>query len=428
MYNFASLADVEAALEQFIPAQLPRPAYTLEQVSALMEYLGNPQDTIKAVHFAGTSGKTSSAYYAAALLQATGKRVGLLTSPHVESLTERVQINLQPLADAVFCTELAAFMNLVDKSGIRVSYAELLYAFAYWEFARLGLDYIVVETGLGGLLDATNVISRADKLCVITDISLDHTTILGKTLAAIAQQKAGIIQQHNEVFTYRQGPQIMQAFETASQQRQAHLHVIARAPEATIRQVAFLPLFQQHNFALVLEVIRFVIDRDNLPALTSQAIQAAARTHIPGRMDVLQVADHTLILDGAHNPHKLGALCQSIEQQYPHQSVAMLVSFIKGGGRNLVDMLQSLIPLQPHVIATVPAGASRHDWYRAAEIAAAAQTAGIISFMAIEDYIAAQQDFLQRPEQVLVVTGSLYALAPMHRFLVQHTGSSPTRH
>src|SRR5436305_1406476 len=126
MYHFADLAAVEQALEQFSPANTTRPAYTLDHVQTFLDYIHNPQDTIKAIHIAGTSGKTSTAYYIAALMQQTGKRIGLLTSPHIHAITERVQVNLQPLPEREFCDELAQFMGLVDQSGVRLTYAEIL--------------------------------------------------------------------------------------------------------------------------------------------------------------------------------------------------------------------------------------------------------------------------------------------------------------
>ncbi len=355
MYVFSKLIEAEKALEQFIPAQLPRPAYTLEHVAAFMEYAGNPQDKVKAIHLAGTSGKTSSAYYAAALLKAAGKKVGLLTSPHVETITERVQVNLEPLSEKLFCQELADFMNLVEASQIQLSYAEILYAFAFWEFARLRVDYMVIETGLGGLLDATNIMQREDKVCAITDISLDHTNVLGKTLPEIAEQKAGIIKLHSTVFTYHQAPEIMHELETACRQRQASLHTIPQpGPDSTLT-ISFLPLFQQRNFLLAQAAVEYVAKRDGLPPMSAAQTQAAAGVHIPGRMESIQYGHHTIILDGAHNPQKLAALRTSVAARYANRPVAAMVSFIQGGGRD-----------------------------------------------------------------ILVVTGSLYALAPVHRYVLQH--------
>src|SRR5690349_16238782 len=160
MYHFSNLAEAEKALEAFLPSRLPRPAYTLDHILQFMDFIGNPQELPQVIHVAGTSGKTSTAYYAAALLKGAHKRAGILVLPHVMSITERVQIDLKPLDDAVFCSELAVFLSLIDKSGLKLSYAEILYAFAYWEFARQKVEYVVVETGLGGLLDATNVVEN----------------------------------------------------------------------------------------------------------------------------------------------------------------------------------------------------------------------------------------------------------------------------
>ncbi|MCA9326649.1 hypothetical protein KC976_03555, partial [Candidatus Saccharibacteria bacterium] len=168
--------------------------YTLDNMCALMDHIGSPQEKIRVVHVAGTSGKTSTSYYAAALLRAAGLQVGLSVSPHVDQINERLQINGQPLSEAEFCQVLTEFLNAIKDAPVKPSYFELLTAMAFWEYARRGVDAAVMEVGLGGLLDATNVISRRDKICLITDIGLDHTEILGDTLVEIAQQKAGIIQ------------------------------------------------------------------------------------------------------------------------------------------------------------------------------------------------------------------------------------------
>jgi dihydrofolate synthase/folylpolyglutamate synthase len=408
MYHFANLATVEEALEQFLPAQTPRPAYTLDHVSAFLDYAGNPQDTVKAIHIAGTSGKTSTAYYVAALLGQAGKKVGLLTSPHIDTITERVQINLQPLEDRLFCDELAVFMNLVEQSGIRLTYAELLYAFGYWEFARQRVDYMVIETGLGGTLDATNVINRRDKVCVITDISLDHTNVLGNTIQEIAGNKAGIITLHNAVFTHPQPAEAMQEIKAASQKRQADLHIVPVAVP-TRTGAKDLPLFQQRNFGLALATVQYVEKRDGLPPISQQQLGEAARTSIPARMEKIPHGRQTVILDGAHNTQKLRALRESIAAEFPGQTVAALVGFIQSGGRDLTEQLRELEPLYAHVIATSPTSKTdRHQWYSAEAISKAAKAAGIMSWEAIPDYKKAVKALLRRPETILVVTGSLY--------------------
>ena len=191
-----------------------------------MDYLGNPQNQLKVIHVAGTSGKTSTSYYAAALLAATGKKVGLTVSPHIAEINERVQINLLPMPEAEFCKELSEFLALIETSQINPSWFEFLIAFDYWEFAKQAADYAVVEVGLGGLLDGTNVIDRADKVCIITDIGLDHVRVLGHSLPEIAAQKAGIIQPRNVVFSYSQAANITDIIKNQAEQMQAELHLI----------------------------------------------------------------------------------------------------------------------------------------------------------------------------------------------------------
>ena len=181
-----TIEEAEAALLPYVPlvAQLTGKATTLERaIIPLMALAGNPQDRLKTVHIAGTSGKTSTSYYIAALLGAAGKTVGLTVSPHVDSITERIQINGQPLPDAEFCQELETFLDIVKQAPQPPSYFELLYAFALWVFGRRHVDYAVIETGMGGLYDATNVATRADKVCVITDIGLITYTYPGEHAA-----------------------------------------------------------------------------------------------------------------------------------------------------------------------------------------------------------------------------------------------------
>src|SRR5688572_622401 len=199
-----TLADAETALRAYIPSAPLKDRYTLDRMQALLAFLGDPQEKLRVVHIAGTSGKTSAAYFVRGLLQASGARTGLTISPHMVSLAERVQIAGAPVSDAAFVQYIHDFLPLVEKSGLQPSYFEIIIALAFWVFAHEDVDFAVIETGLGGLLDATNTVRRADKVCVITDIGLDHTDILGETIPEIAAQKAGIIQPGNIVVVQNQ--------------------------------------------------------------------------------------------------------------------------------------------------------------------------------------------------------------------------------
>lgn len=407
-----TFAEAREMLLAYIPSKLTRSAYTLETMRELMAFLGDPQNDVRTVHVAGTSGKTSTSYYAAALLQAAGYKVGLAVSPHVDEINERAQINCMPLSEKIYCAEFTVFMQLVQKSGLMPSYFELLAAFAFWEFARQKVDYAVIEVGLGGLLDATNVIERADKTCIITDIGLDHVTILGNTLPEIAVQKAGIMHAHNATFCYRQSADVTDVFELQAKKAGADLHVL----EAQKLPLAFdfLPLFQRRNFALSLQAVQFVLRRDHGIRLDETMRLAAAHTYVPARMETLDVGGKTVILDGAHNPQKLQTLLASVAEKYPGQSIAALVSFVAGREYRIEPAVQEIVHVASHLIVSTfdgPQDFPNHS-VEPAEIAAAAESAGLAvdSIEIIADAAAAWRALLARPERVLLVTGSFYFL------------------
>ncbi|HET6924268.1 MAG TPA: Mur ligase family protein, partial [Candidatus Saccharimonadales bacterium] len=315
MTEVTTFAEAHAALRKYYQVPLNGP-YTLDRMYRLLAAVGNPQDTLRAIHIAGTSGKTSTAYYAAALLQQTGAKVGLTVSPHVDEVNERVQLNLTPLPEAQFCAELTEFLALVEASDITPSYFECMIAFAYWEFARQQVDYAVVEVGLGGLLDGTNTIQRDDKVCVIADIGFDHTEVLGDTLEAIAAQKAGIIQPHNAVFVHPQDEAVMAVFQEACHAKVAELTVV---PDTLPFDSLYLPSFQRRNLSLALAAVKYVLQRDGRNPLDDGQIETAARTHIPARMETVKSGGRTFILDGAHNAQKLATLFDDVERRFPGQ-------------------------------------------------------------------------------------------------------------
>jgi dihydrofolate synthase/folylpolyglutamate synthase len=339
--------EVHTALRQFYGSG-SSVKYTLARMRALLEFVGNPQDGLQVVHVAGTSGKTSTAYYTAALLKQAGAKVGLTVSPHVDEVNERLQIDLLPMPERQFCVALEDFLGLVGRSDIHPSYFELMIAFAFCEFSKQAVDYAVVEVGLGGLLDATNTVSRTDKVCVITDIGLDHTEILGDSLAAIAVQKAGIIQPHNHIFMHEQSPEVMEAVVRTVTEKKAVLHI---AESVCLPEAKALPLFQQRNFGLAHTAASFVLARDNRPLLKPPAVQAAAATYVPARMEIIKNTG-TLILDGAHNAQKIGQLLQSIRAQFGDQLITALVAFVGGRDSRWQQALDVLLPEVSQLIIT----------------------------------------------------------------------------
>jgi dihydrofolate synthase/folylpolyglutamate synthase len=409
-----NIQEAEAALHAYVPRmkRLTPKDTMLDRIQPLMDMLGNPQNELKIVHIAGTSGKTSTAYYMAALLEAAGQRVGLTVSPHVDSITERVQINGQPISEADFCSELGVFLEIVEKAEKKPSYFELLYAFTIWVLTRQKVDYAVIETGVGGLHDATNVATRADKVCVITDISLDHTHLLGNTLTAIATQKIGIVHDGNHVFMYQQDDEIMAVVRHWIGHHQAPLHIVdergGQNPEAGFGD---MPQYQQRNWMLAYNVYEYLRLRDNLQYLTSQVLTKTRQIRIPGRMDIKQINGKTIIMDGAHNVQKMAAFIDSFRKLYPDTKPAILLALKTG--KEYQEVVPLLAPFADRIIVTT-FDTSQDLPVKSIDpeiLVKALNDAGMTKAESINDHQAAFQALIALPDKVCVITGSFYLLS-----------------
>ncbi len=392
--------------------------YTLERMWALMEFLGNPQDKLKVIHIAGTSGKSSTAYYSSMLLHASGAKVGLSVSPHVFEMNERVQINTVPLPEVEFCETLGKFLDLIQPAPVKPSYFELLVAFAYCEFAKRGVDYAVVEVGLGGLIDGTNVISREDKVCIITDIGLDHTNVLGKTLHEIATQKAGIILSHNQVFTYKQTHEISDVIREICLQKSAELHEL-EAPVLSTEINEKLPLFQQRNLFLASQAVDFVLMRNGNSVLTEAQISDVASVQVPGRMQIYTIGDKTIILDGAHNGQKMEALVASMREKFSNMKPAVLVSFVNSRDERWMHALDVLIPYASNICVTTFSQESDEMPKNGMPVEQVAEYLKLLDekFDVESDIKKAVHKLLERPEKLLLITGSLYPIGQIEKII-----------
>jgi dihydrofolate synthase/folylpolyglutamate synthase len=332
-----SIEQAEAFLLSYSPEKQSGETYTLGRMRALMERLGNPQNHIPTIHIAGTSGKTSTAYFIRGLLEAHGQKTGLTSSPHITSIAERVQVGGKPLDDETFVSYLNEFIATIKQwSDITPTYFELLTAFAFWVFKRESVDYMIIEVGLGGLLDATNVI-ESDKVCVITPIGLDHTEILGSTIAEIAAQKAGIITKRAHVFSAQQENEAGGVIQTTCKSRDAKLKVVL----TVVSEFVEAPLFQQTNFSLAAVTVQYIAERDRLPNINNEAFAQVINQTPPGRFEVYNVGDKTVIIDGAHNPQKLQAFVQSLRLRH-NEPISWLVGFVSAPEEKVISCLEEL--------------------------------------------------------------------------------------
>jgi len=331
------------AIEQALLARWPetRIEPTLDRIAALVDILGSPQLTYPTIHVGGTNGKTTTSRMIDSLLFEMGLRTGRFTSPHLESYLERIAINGQPIdpKELIFSfNDISAYLELIDsKFEHPISFFEAITALAFVAFAEHPIDVGVIEVGMGGQWDATNVVD-AD-VSVIMPIGLDHTEYLGETLAEIAQTKAGIIKEGGFVVLAQQEPEC--AVELLKQAALVGADIAREGIEYSVvsRSVAvggqhltiqgakeiysdiYIPLHGKHQAsnaaAALVAVEAFFGDQE----LDIEAVRAGfANVRSPGRCEVVH-RDPTIILDAAHNPHGAAAIADTIQSEFTFDEV-----------------------------------------------------------------------------------------------------------
>jgi dihydrofolate synthase/folylpolyglutamate synthase len=413
-----TVADAVAELQKYIPqvATYSGDDLTLNRMWPLLEKVGNPQKNLKVIHVAGTSGKTSTSYFISSILVASGKNIGLTVSPHIDSITERIQINNIPLGEDVFCKDLGIFLDLVGEISPKPSYFEILIAFIYWEFNRLGVDYAVIETGMGGLLDGTNVVMRTDKVCVITDIGYDHMHILGDTLPEIASQKAGIIQTDNTAFMYLQSEEIMDEIIKRTLEKNAKVitYKYNDLLAITSNSLDTLPEFQKRNFLLSWQVSDYVAKRDGFQIDKNYEPKLVI---VPARMETIKLRDNTiLIMDGAHNSQKMQTFVKSFIAKYPNQKAIVMLALKRG--KEYKEVIDELSPIVESIILTT--------FNTSQDLPSKSQDTNKIKsyckikklkVITLNDNKEATKYLLDQPNKIKIITGSFYLIGQVRNFL-----------
>lgn len=276
----------------------------LERISAILDLLGNPQDKLKCFHVAGTNGKGSVCAILASILQEYGKKVGLYTSPHIFDYTERIKINGQDISKDDFANYMSEICSIAEKHNIHLTEFEILTATAFKYFADKKVDVVVLETGLGGRFDATNVIK--ENLCaIITHIDLDHTERLGNTKDKIAFEKAGIIKENCPIVT----SEGYEAIKDTADEKNSLL--LMTAPFADTTNLSLKGTYQQENLALALAALKLVYPE--IPQTTVD--EGLKNVKHPCRFQIIK--DKNIIIDGAHNPNGITGLRESLDFYYP---------------------------------------------------------------------------------------------------------------
>jgi dihydrofolate synthase/folylpolyglutamate synthase len=337
----------------------------LSTIQQILAGLQNPQDQFRTIHIAGTNGKGSVAAMLSTILRQAGYKVGLYTSPHLERFNERICINNQPIAD----DEVVALYEAVNQAqpGTRhPTFFEFSTAMALLHFGRQQVDWAVIETGMGGRMDATNLIHP--DLTIITNISLEHKAYLGSTIAAIAGEKAGIIKRHTPVVTAVQQPSARQVIENRAATLEAPLYIKGKAfrtrthidgsfsyyginqnwPKCT------LGLQGQHqtaNASIVLAACEILQNANALQLNESHIRSGLIQTRWPGRLEVISTQPY-IILDGAHNLMAARALTDHLRHHFSKQAVTLVVGILDD--KPYRPMLQMLAGVCGRVIVTRP--------------------------------------------------------------------------
>ncbi|MCE0762034.1 hypothetical protein LWC35_03775 [Pseudonocardia kujensis] len=403
----------------------------------LLRLLGDPQEAAPAVHVAGTAGKGSVCTFVAELLRAHGFTVGSHLSPHAYSLRERFRIDGRPASRELLVAELDRVRPAVaalERSGHgRPSFFEVTNAVAFGLFADR-VDYSVIETGIGGRHDSTNVIGRRDKLAVLTAIGLDHTEVLGEDLPGIAAQKAGIIAHGGRVVSARNGPEIDEVVAGTAARRRAGLAVVDTAAavgaavterHTTVLRTADggrLPLgltgrHQAGNALLALRAVEELACRDGWWIDADAVRQGLARAALPGRFERRSYAGRTIVVDCAHNAMKLAAVAETLAQVDPGRRATWVLALKPD--KRLDEAVRAMAPAAGLVVATEFATeGGDHPPVRsrpADEVAAAARAAGLRAVVERDPVVAlARACAATAPEVPLVAGGSFHLLSALH--------------
>ena len=414
-----------------------QPHFGLERMVELLALRGNPHLKLKVIHIGGTNGKGSTIAFLKNMLEKLGLRVGVFSSPYLIHYTEQISINGESIPEARLETLMTDYQSLLEGEAVAnlqgTTEFEIITAIAYDYFASEQVDVAIMEVGMGGLLDSTNVCQPI--LTGITTIGLDHVALLGDTLEAIAEQKAGIIKPRIPLVTGRIAPEALAVIDSIAEAKNAtrirfgidyqvrHQKSVVTGEvfdyTSSLRQGRFqtglLGLHQIENAGMAIALLdTFCQENDlELPANTLLA-QALEKTRWPGRLEVVS-REPLMILDGAHNPHAIKTLLATLQERFADYHKEILFTCIKT--KALEDMLD-LLGAIPDTELTL----THFDDSRATDESVLKETAKSrnLSYQDWQDFL--EQKLTDKKEEkktVRIVTGSLYFLSQVRAYLME---------
>jgi dihydrofolate synthase / folylpolyglutamate synthase len=398
------------AEEYLLSLELFGMRFGLDRMHRLMTVLGLPQRRFASIHVVGTNGKSSTVRFCAAILERHGLRTGSYTSPHLGSFRERIEVGEEAVSEADFAAavaraaQAAELVNRTAEPDDQVTQFEALTAAAYHELARRGVEVAVVEAGLGGRFDATNVIPS--KVQVLTSVGLEHTRWLGPTLTDIAEEKLAVVRDHGTLVAGPLDPDSRAVADRVASER----HAVLRTPEPDMGvALRAAGRFQRGNFALAAAAAEAFLGRPLEPAALELA---AAETTIPGRVEIVS-RDPITVYDGAHNPAGAHALAESLDDVLGDRRPRVAVIGVLED-KDAAAMLDELLP---HVDRVVYTRSQNPRSLSPATLASLAEKLGGPPAETVGDPRVAVERAraLAGPGGAVVATGSIYLIADLVR-------------
>lgn len=400
----------------------------LGRTQKLLSLMGDPHKKLKYIHIAGTNGKGSTAAMTASILRKAGYKTGLYTSPYIYRFNERMQIDGEQISDEELAQITAWIQPLAQSMEESPTEFELVSCIAFEYFMRNGCDIVVLEVGMGGALDSTNVIPTPE-VAVITNIGLDHTDVLGKTVEEIAETKAGIIKEGGSAVVYRGTPGVEAVFEKVCAERHVSLKkadfeslkLLRHGLEGQVfdcgsRKALELPLLgdhQLHNAAVVLGVMDTLIEKGW--KITEENIRTGLRdVSWPGRFDIMR-RKPLFIIDGGHNPQCIEALVKNIQDYLAGRKIIVLTGVL--ADKDYADMYKPVMPLVQEFVCITPPNPRKLD---AALLAQYLTNAGAVA-TACGSSMEGVRTAMEKAgkDGVVLYFGSLYAIGSVRDALEQ---------
>lgn len=427
--------------------------FGLDNISRLISAIDNPHESFLSIHVAGTNGKGSTSAIIASVLQTAGYRVGLFTSPHLVSFTERIRINGEEITENEVINLAEEIKEVVSRlDDFSPTFFEVVTAMAFLYFKRQNVDMAVIEVGMGGRLDATNIIMP--EVSIITNISYDHKEFLGNTLREIAHEKAGIIKNRIPVIVSYQEPDVVEVIEKKSHEKNAALYIYGKDFSSVLKKEniigisfdyrsdsslmindLFLPLAGEHqmqNASVAIKAVELINERRLKPAATHHPSpithhlirEGLKNVRWPGRLEFVN-EDPPILIDGAHNPAAASVLSEALKRSFLEKYKRIILILGIMGDKDIKGIMEPLLPLASEIILTSPSYSRAASPEKLADIAASLGFSDVLTAPTVKDAIeTAIKDrsnySLHTPHSALIViTGSFYTTGEAKEVLGQ---------